>query len=227
MSTRGKTKLCKHCQAEIRQSAEICPKCKKKQGGNMKWIIVAAVALIVIIAAVTGGSKNDKTGDTPTTTTENAAANDTTADTATDTDTDTATDEQATFTVGETAAQNDIQITLVSAVESEGSEYVLPDSENVFLLLEFEIANNSSSDINISSLINFEAYCDDYSVTQDIMGLQAPEAEGKNQLDGAVSAGKKMNGVIAYQIPAGYKSFEVSVSPDFWSNKGITFVINK
>ncbi len=46
--------------------------------------------------------------------------------------------------------------------------------------------------------MNFEAYCDDYSLTQDLVGLQAPEASGKNQLDEVVAAGKKMNGVILH-----------------------------
>ena len=96
---------------------------------------------------------------------------------------------------------------------------------NEFLILEFDIANNSDADIGISSMMNFEAYCDDYSINQDLLGLQAPEAEGMNQLDGSVAAGKKMNGVIAYQVPKDYKKFEVSVTPDFWSSKDIKFVI--
>lgn len=74
--------------------------------------------------------------------------------------------------------------------------------------------------------MNFEAYCDDYSINQDILGLQAPEAEGINQLDGSVAAGKKMNGIIAYQVPKDYKTFEISVTPDFWSSNDIKFVIN-
>ena len=115
----------------------------------------------------------------------------------------------------------------MSATESNGSEYITPDEGNVFLLCEFEIANNSNKDINISSITCFEAYCDDYSINQDLIGLQAPEAEGKNQLDGSVAAGKKMNGIIAYQVPAGWTTMEINVSPDFWSSRDIKFVFNK
>ena len=75
--------------------------------------------------------------------------------------------------------------------------------------------------------MNFEAYCDDYSLNQDIIGLQTPEAEGKNQLDGSVAAGKKMNGVIAYQVPSNYKTMEINVSPDFWSGRDIKFIHSK
>ena len=136
-------------------------------------------------------------------------------------------EEKTEFTVGETAEQKSIQITLVSTTESSGSEYITPDDGNIFLLCEFEIANNSDKDINISSITCFEAYCDDYSINQDIIGLQAPEAEGKNQLDGSVAAGKKMNGIIAYQVPAGWSTMEVNVSPGFWSSRDIKFVFNK
>lgn len=115
----------------------------------------------------------------------------------------------------------------MNITESAGGEYTTPDEGNEFLILEFEIANNSSKDISISSVMNFEAYCDDYSLTQDLVGLQAPEASGKNQLDGSVAAGKKMNGVIAYQVPTTFSKFEVSVAPDFWSSKDIQFVYSK
>lgn len=131
------------------------------------------------------------------------------------------------FGIGETAEQNGIQVTLVSAAESSGTEYIAPEEGNIFLILEFEIANNSEDDITISSIANFEAYCDDYSTSQDIFGIQAPEAEGKSQLDGSVAAGKKMNGVIAYQIPSDYQTFEINVSPSFWSSKDIKFIISK
>lgn len=136
-------------------------------------------------------------------------------------------EEKAEFYPGETAEQKDVKITLVSVTESLGGAYIKPADGNIFLLCEFEIENDSEKDISISSVINFEAYCDDYSLNQDIMGLQAPEAEGKGQLDGNVAAGKKMNGVIAYQVPSDYKTMEINVSPDFWLSNNIKFVYSK
>lgn len=209
------TKLCKHCKTEIPAGAKVCPNCRKKQGGKLKWIILILLVLIVIGAIAGGGNDTPKKVD------------DSGSGTSTQTDSQNAEPEKTEFSVGETVELNDIQVKLVSATESSGSEFVVPDSGNVFLLLEFEIVNNSDSDITISSIANFEAYCDDYSLTQDLIGLQAPEAEGKNQLDGSVAQGKKMNGVIAYQVPSGYKKFEVNVAPDFWSTSDIKFVINK
>ena len=129
--------------------------------------------------------------------------------------------------MGEIAEQKGVQIALVNVYESFGSDFITPNDGNIFLVCEFDIANNSEKDIHISSVMNFEAYCDDYSLNQDILGLQVPEANGKKQLDGSVAAGKKMNGVIAYQVPANYQTMEINVSPDFWSERDMKFVYSK
>ena len=140
---------------------------------------------------------------------------------------DTDSEEKTEFYMGETAEQGDVQFTLVNVYESSGSELITPDDGNIFLVCEFDISNNSEEDIGISSVMNFEAYCDDYSLTLDIMGLQVPEAEGKSQLDGNISSGKKMNGIVAYQVPSDYKTMEINVTPDFWSGKDIKFIYSK
>lgn len=56
----GETKICKHCQSEIPKKAKICPNCRKKQGGKLKWIIIAVV-VIGIIGASMGGNDDDST----------------------------------------------------------------------------------------------------------------------------------------------------------------------
>ena len=70
----------------------------------------------------------------------------------------------------------------------------------------------------------FEAYCDDYSTSQSLTALM--EKESKNQLDGTVSSGKRMNGIIGYEVPQNWKTMEIRFTPDFWSSKDITFVAN-
>lgn len=55
------TKICKHCKSEIPAGAKICPQCRKKQGGKLKWIIIVILALAVI-GAVAGGGNSDDSG---------------------------------------------------------------------------------------------------------------------------------------------------------------------
>ena len=52
-----------------------------------------------------------------------------------------------------------------------------------------------------------------------------PEWDGISQLDGDVAKGKKMNGVICYQVPKDFKNFEIRYTPDFWGDKEVIFNI--
>lgn len=56
----NETKLCKHCQTEIPKKAKVCPNCKRKQGGIVKWIVIAVVVLAIIGAATDGNDDNSK-----------------------------------------------------------------------------------------------------------------------------------------------------------------------
>lgn len=63
MSETKETKKCKHCQSDIPKKAKVCPNCKKKQGGIVKWIIIAVV-VFGIIGAATGESGNEQENNT-------------------------------------------------------------------------------------------------------------------------------------------------------------------
>lgn len=54
------TKVCKHCKTEIPYGAKICPQCRKKQGGVLKWVIIAIVVIGIIGAAAGGGDDEPK-----------------------------------------------------------------------------------------------------------------------------------------------------------------------
>ena len=218
-----KTKLCKHCKTEIDSKAKLCPNCKKKQGGKAKFIVIALIAIFAIAAsmpnedeptAVNTTSDSSKTGESKVTSSENDGKEEKKEE------------EKTEFGIGDAVELKDVITTLVSVTESNGSDYNKPADGNVFLLCEFNIENNSSSDLAISSIMSFEAYCDDYSTNLSITGLL--EAKDKNQLDGSVAAGKKMNGVIAYEVSKEWKELEINFTPSFWSGKDITFnVANK
>lgn len=130
--------------------------------------------------------------------------------------------ENNTFSVGETATLKDVQVRLLKVTESTGSTYNKPSDGNVFVLCEFEIVNNSNEEVVVSSLLSFDAYCDDYACSLSISALL--EKGEKNQLDGTVAAGKKLSGVIGYEVPANWKELEIHFEPDVWSGKDIIFV---
>lgn len=196
------TKLCKHCKTEIPREAKVCPACRKKQGSKTVWIVIAAVVIILFAAAASGGDDGPmKVGDV----------------TGNGTDTSTV---KTSFTVGETAECRGIKVTHIGVTESYGTEFLKPDDGRVYLICEFEIANDSDKDISVSSIMSFDAYVDDYSAN---MSIGAVTGSDKSSLDGTVAAGKKMNGVIGYEAAEDWSELEIRFTADFWSDKPFIF----
>ncbi|MBQ9974121.1 MAG: DUF5067 domain-containing protein [Oscillospiraceae bacterium] len=131
------------------------------------------------------------------------------------------TPQQTRFRVGEKAALDDVIVTLKSVSCNNGENFFRPDAGNVYVICEFEIENNSDEEVAVSSLVSFDAYVDDYSTT---ISLGATASADKNQLDGTVAPGKKMNGIIGYEVTKEWEELEITFTPDVWSRDKIVFV---
>lgn len=206
---KSKMTICKACRAKIAKSAKTCPNCgaKNKTRHPILGILLLIIGIVGIIAALSDGNDGPK-----------KVENDITAET------ESKQDVQTKFRVGEKVELNNIVVTLKSVTESKGSTYNKPNDGNVFVLCEFEIENNSSKDIKVSSMLSFEAYQDSYATTISLTALL--EKGNKNQLDGAVAPEKKFNGVVGYEIPKDWKELEIKFTPSFWSRKDIAFIAN-
>ena len=134
--------------------------------------------------------------------------------------------DKTTFGIGDTAELKSVQMTLVNAEEFGGADFFTPQDGYVFVGCEFEIANNSKNEINVSSYVSFNAYCDGYAISQSMTGASAWDKNGKKTLDGTVAPGKKLSGVIVYEVQSDWKELEVSYSPSFWG-KAMTFIVPK
>lgn len=200
---------CKTCKQQIACSAKVCPHCgaKNKKVNPLLVGIIGLVALIIIISAAGGNDEPVKVGENTTLATTTGADSQV---------------EKNTFTVGEIAELRDVQVSLVGVTESTGSSFNTPNEGNIFVLCEFEITNNSKEEITVSSMLSFEAYCDDYTCSYSLGALL--EKGNKNQLDGTVAAGKKFRGVIGYEVAENWSELEVHFTPDFWSGKDIVFI---
>lgn len=216
----NETKLCKHCQTEILKKAKVCPNCKRKQSGIVKWIVIAIVVLVIIGAATGGKDDNEpkKVGDTKASTESNNNSNDAEPVISEEPD------KEVTFKKGEIAELNNVQVTLTDYEESTGSEYNKPDDGKVFLLAEFEIANNTDKELAISSMLSFEAYADDYKLDYSVGAMIDKEG---SQLDGSIAAGKKMKGWIGWEVPQDYQNVEIHFTDNVWSSDKFVFVIEK
>lgn len=210
-------KQCKHCKSEIPYDAKVCPVCRKKQGAPGCLIVVLVVVVLVLIAAFAGGGESS----TP----QKVESTSGTSQSASQASQAQSQPEQTVFTVGDAVELNGVKTTLLSAEEYPGKQYMMPTDGNVFLVCQFEIENDSSAEINVSSMVSFNAYCDDYSVNLSVTGEMLEDSW--KSLDGTVAPGKKINGVIAYEIPQDWQKMEISYTPSFWSGHDVQFEINK
>ena len=209
-----KMKICKACGKEIAKSASQCPFCGAKQKSvsclAVVLIVVAIFVAVGVIVAVAGGGNNEPklVGNSGTSDASSASSEITKTE----------------FDVGETVELNGVVVTMTSVTESTGVDFYTPEDGNVFLICEFEIENNSDRDVGVSSIMSFNAFVDDYAQN---LSLSAVMASGKDQLDGTAAPGKKVGGVMGYEVSADWKELEIQFTPDFWSGKEIVFVHNK
>lgn len=210
-------KQCKHCKSEIPYDAKVCPVCRKKQGAPGCLIVVLVVVVLVVIAAFAGSGESS----TP----QKVESTSGTSQSASQAGEAQPQPEQTVFTVGDAVELNGVKTTLLSAEEYPGKQYMMPTDGNVFLVCQFEIENDSSAEINVSSMVSFNAYCDDYSVSLSVTGEMLEDSW--KTLDGTVAPGKKINGIIAYEIPQDWQKMEISYTPSYWSGHDVQFEINK
>lgn len=207
----GETKICKHCQSEIPKKAKVCPNCRKKQGGKLKWIILAVVALAIIGSAMGG---NDSKKDVKKV--EEVSS-----------DTDGKTEEQASepveessniFNVGDVVETEDFKITYESAVPyTSDNEFIQPKDGCEYWEFKFKFENISDTDQSVSTMMDWECYADNSKVDQTWIG-------DNNGLDAKLSAGRSAEGTLYFEVPENTEKIELEYDINFWGNDKIIFV---
>lgn len=187
------TKTCRYCKEEIAKDARICPNCRKKQG-KKKWLLITVVVIIIIITAVSVNNRETSGKINSDRESSDSSIN-------------------AEYTVGDYVEKNNIKVSFVSIKNKNGTQFFKPKAGNTFVYAEFEIENKSDADLVISSVMCFESYFDGYSINTSVTALSADDTV--SSIDGTVGPGKKINGVIAFEVSSDWKEYEVKVTPSF------------
>ncbi len=210
------TKICKHCQSEIPKKAKICPNCRKKQGGKLKWIVIAILAIAVIESAFGGGDSEQatKTGEVAVKTEGTDSNTDSKEET-----TEAASEEvDNTFHVGDVVETPNLKITYISAGEYQSeNQYIQPKDGYVYYRMEFEFENIGDTDQAVSSMISWDCYADGYAMDESYVG--------DDVLDATMSPGKKAAGAVYYEVPADAKEITLEYETNFWSQNKVVFVV--
>lgn len=196
----------------------------KKHTGSWFAVIWSIIAAIILFAS--GGREADTPKHVNYNTEETGQPPQSTNTENTNQESISSEKEEVIFLQGETAELNDVQVTLLNWEESEGSGYNRPTEGNKFILAEFEIVNNSEEELAISSLLSFEAYADDYAINLSISAMIEKNGT-QQQLDGAIAAGKKIKGVVGYEVPADWKTIEIHFTDSVWRDNKFKFLIEK
>ena len=219
--------FCKHCGKEIDDNAKFCNHCGKALAGSVSAVeakkaeskkkkkrhpilgtIVLIIGIFIIIGAL--GSSNEPQKVSSEKTTAATVAKET---------------EPPVYTVGDTLEMGNILVTLNGVSESTGSQFLMPADGNVFVICEFTIENNSNAEMAVSSLMSFECYFNDLAANISLGAMTGDQ--NKPQLDGAVAAGKKINGVIGYEAPSDWTEMEVHFKANPYSVKHFIFNYSK
>lgn len=211
MGKKDGTKLCKYCKTEIPAAAKVCPNCRKKQGGILKWIIIIVVALI-IIAAISSGGDSDKPSDSnPQKVDGNSNENNESTESSSNNEASNI------FKVGDVVETSNLRISFLSAGEwTSDNQFLQPKEGYIYYRMEFEFENIGSSDQTISSLLNWNCYADGYSMDQSWVG--------DDQIDATISSGKKVKGAVYYEVPANAEKIELEYNVNYFTQSKIVFV---
>lgn len=212
------TNYCPHCGKILSKSAKFCSECgkfvskdrpKKKVDIKATIIFIALVLFaIVILLSIIFPKDSDSTAKPATVVKEPTAAT-----------------EHTLPSIGDTLELDGIKVKFDRVKESNGSQFVEPENGNVFVLCEFTIENNSSSDIGISSMMSFECYVDDYATSISLNALMDDTVT--KQLDGNIAPGKKMRGYIGYEAPRNWSDIEIHFIPYLGSTHDLVFYCSK
>lgn len=201
------TKLCKHCQTEIPKKAKVCPNCRKKQGGKLKWILIVFAAIVIIGIVSSGGDDEEKVKKTG----EATSGEETKKEDAQE-------EKSNIFQVGDIVETENLKITFISAKQyTEENEFLQPKDGYEYWKFEFKFENISKSDQTVSSMMDWECYADNSKADQSWIG-------DDNGLDATLSSGRTTQGAVYFEVPKGAESIELEYDINFWQSDKIVFV---
>lgn len=132
---------------------------------------------------------------------------------------------KTTYSVGDTATAKSYKMTIESlTVVDSDNQFNQPDEGNEFVEIVLLVENISDNELNVSSLMNFDAYVDGFAINED---LSAQVASGKDTMNGTLASGKKLRGVLCYQVPEDWNELEITVDLGYSSKDEITLLLNK
>lgn len=125
---------------------------------------------------------------------------------------------------GSTKTKNFI-VTVEDTRKLKGNDFNRPADGKEFVEVVLLIENISDKDYSVSSLLMFDAYVDGFTINESIGAQIASDDLGT--MDGALAAGKKIRGALAYELPIDWEELEINIDLTMlsFSNDGMVKII--
>ena len=199
--------------------------------GKFSKVAIIVVAVIVVASIAASGGDEEGTVETTTTaspesagttTTQQEAAVVTTAKATTTTAESSVEAGADSFSLGETAEMDGLQITVNSAHWDKGNDFAKPDAGTRWLVLDCTLKNNGTESESISSLLMFRLIDEDsYARDTEIF------ADTKGSLDGEIAAGASMRGQMAFDVDEGQAGWTFIFEPNvFGAGRQLTYDVS-
>lgn len=221
----GPMKTCKHCNANIPQIEKKCQYCGHGQGGIIKWVIIGFFAICIIGAAASGEDDN-KNKEKNTSKTENSEKlnnesqeNSKTEDIKTEKPSKEKKEEDNIFHKGEILETKKVKLSYLSCGDYfDNNMYIEAGEGNKLIYFEFEFENIGNTDIS-AGYFDFDCYADGYDA-QNKMST----ADNAMKSITTLSPGRKMSGIVVFEVPQGASKIEVEYETSYWTQDKAIFI---
>lgn len=218
------TKVCKHCKTEIPYGAKVCPQCRKKQGGVLKWVIIAIVVIGIIGAAAGGGDEEPKEASNTNNESNTQSAQNEPQETK-ENDVNSSENKQEDpqeeakdkYHVGDTWENKYVLVSFDECGEYvSDNQFIQPADGNKYVYATFTFENVGKSDTTVAYW-DFDCYADGFACE----GTYGADGAGFSQ---SLSSGRKISGSVYFEVPKDAAEIEFEFSPSFWSSEKVVFV---
>lgn len=211
---------CKACGKEIAKGVKKCVHCGKDQRNFfMKHKIISGILVLALLGAIVSALGNDEP--------KKVAGNDKATSTSSNTDnksTEKKTAEPKIFNVGDVVQLKDLKITVNKVYGVKGNDFAKPKEGNEFLAIDCTVENISDKDQVVSSMMMFKVVDKDGRACEySLMGQTAANA---GQMDGSISAGRKLTGVYVVEIPKGQTGLELEFDGSLFTGGKVVVKLN-
>lgn len=215
----GETKLCKYCKSEIAKDAKVCPNCRKKQGGVLKWVGIALVAFFVI--GLFGGNDEEAASTVKDVTNQNVSNQQATTTENKDVEMDENSQETTTkefFVAGESFEVQGLVIT-INEISTDFTDYedqyglYTPEEGTKYIMASFTYQNNDDTDAYVS-IYDFDCYAD------GTLCEQTYYFDG-DFINGNISSGRNVSFETHYVVPIDANEIELEYMANVFTDEKV------